>query len=633
MCGIAGKIYYQQDRAVEPETLAAMCQRLVHRGPDDDGFYLNGHVGLGMRRLSIIDLDTGKQPIHNEDQTVWTVYNGEIYNFPDLRRHLEARGHSFYTHTDTEVIVHLYEEHGLDFVRHLNGMFAIALWDEKRRRLVLARDRLGIKPLFYAQLSDRFLFGSEMKALLADGLRPTIDLQALSHYLSLLYIPAPYTIYQEIRKLEAGHLLLYQDRQMTRSQYWDLSPVPLLAVDPRPLADVQAELRDLLTDAVRCRLLSDVPLGAFLSGGLDSSTVVALMRRAHNGPIRTFSIGFNDPSYDELPYARLIAQRFETDHTELTVTPEVAELVPKLVYAFDEPFADSSAIPTYYLSQLTRQHVTVALGGDGGDEVFAGYLTYQADRLARLYDRLPGFLTRGLLPALVQRLPVSDGKVSLDFKARRFVNYALLEPGHRHYAWKAFFDDDLKRAILSDDILASLDGSLDTYPVFRKYYEAVPHHDLLNRFLYVDTKVYLADDILVKVDRMSMAHALEVRVPFLDYRVVEFMFRLPGWLKMPGLQLKHFLKATMGGVLPRKTLKKRKGGFNVPLPMWLKHELRPLVQDALAPARIKAQGLFNDASVSRLVSDHLAGRADYSRNIWALLMFNLWHDRYEGDKR
>ncbi len=633
MCGITGKIYHQQDRAVEPEALAAMCQRLVHRGPDDDGFYLNGNVGLGMRRLSIIDLDTGKQPIHNEDQSVWTVYNGEIYNFPDLRRHLEARGHSFYTHTDTEVIVHLYEEYGLDFVRHLNGMFAIALWDEKWHRLVLARDRLGIKPLFYAQLSDRFLFGSEMKALLADGLRPTIDLQALSHYLSLLYIPAPYTIYQEIRKLEAGHLLLYQEGQMTLSQYWDLSLVPPSAVDARPLADVQAELSDLLTDAVRCRLLSDVPLGAFLSGGLDSSTVVALMRRAHNGPIKTFSIGFNDPSFDELPYARLIAQHFETDHTELTVTPEVAELVPKLVYAFDEPFADSSAIPTYYLSQLTRQHVTVALGGDGGDEVFAGYLTYQADKLARLYDHLPGFLTRGLLPALVQRLPVSDGKVSLDFKARRFVNYALLEPGQRHYAWKAFFDDDLKRAILSADILASLDSSLDTYPVFRKYYEAVSQHDLLNRFLYADTKVYLADDILVKVDRMSMANALEVRVPFLDYRVVEFMFRLPAWLKMPGLRLKHLLKATMREILPRQTLKKRKGGFNVPLPMWLKHELRPLVQDALEPARIKAQGLFNHASVSRLVSDHLAGRADYSRNIWALLMFNLWYERYERDKR
>src|SRR5256712_2372720 len=626
MCGITGKLYQQQDRPVECEALAAMCETLVHRGPDDKGFYLNGNVGLAMRRLSIIDLNTGKQPIHNEDSTVWTVYNGEIYNFPNLRRELEAHGHRFYTSTDTEVIVHLYEEYGLDFVRYLNGMFAIGLWDEARRQLVLARDRLGIKPLFYAHLPDRLLFGSEIKAILADGLHPTIDLHALSHYLSLLYIPAPYTIYREVRKLEAGHILIWQGGQITIRRYWDLSLVQPSGVDHRQSPDVQAELLELLTDAVRCHLIADVPLGVFLSGGLDSSTIVALMRRVHNGPIKTFSIGFNDPSYNELPYARLIAKRFETDHTELTVTPDIADLVPNLVYCFDEPFADSSAVPTYYLSQLTRQHVTVALGGDGGGEGFAGYLTYQADKLARLYDRLPGFLTRRLLPALVHRLPVSDGKVSFDFKARRFVDNALLEPGRRHYAWKAFFDDSHKRAVLSDDVLAALDGSLDSYPLFQRYYEEAGHHDPLNASLYVDTNVYLADDILVKVDRMSMAHSLEVRVPLLDYRIVEFMFRMPGTLKMPGLELKHLLKKTMQGILPGQTLKKSKGGFNVPVPVWLKHELRPLVQQYLSPTRIRAQGIFRPEIVSRLVSDHLAGRCNYSRNIWALLVFSLWHE-------
>lgn len=627
MCGIAGKLYRQEDRPVTFGALAAMCETLVHRGPDDEGFYLNGNVGLAMRRLSIIDVNTGKQPIHNEDRTIWTVFNGEIYNFPDLQRHLEARGHRFYTRTDTEVIVHLYEEYGLDFVRSLNGMFAIALWDESRRQLVLVRDRLGIKPLFYAQLADRFLFGSEMKAILADGLEPTIDLPALGHYLSLLYIPAPHTIYREIRKLEAGHILTWQGGQTTLRRYWDLSQVQPSAVAHRRSGAIQAELLGLLTDAVRCHLISDVPLGVFLSGGLDSSTVVALMRRVHNGPMKTFSIGFNDPSYDERPYARLIAKRFETDHTELTITPDVAGLVPNLVRSFDEPFADSSAIPTYYLCQLTRPHVKVALGGDGGDEAFAGYLTYQADKLAHLYDRLPSFLTRRLLPALVHRLPVSDGKVSFDFRARRFVDNALLEPGRRHYAWKAFFDDGLKRAVLSDDVLTVLDGCLDTYRVFQRYYEEVCHHDELNAFLYVDTKVYLADDILVKVDRMSMAHSLEVRVPLLDYRVVEFMFGLPSHLKMPGLSLKHLLRTTMRGVLPQQTLKKPKGGFNVPLPVWLKHELRPMLHEYLSPARIREQGIFKPETVSRLVSDHLAGRADYSRNLWALLVFNLW---YEG---
>lgn len=630
MCGIAGKIYYQQDRPVEQERLSAMCGTLIHRGPDDDGFYLDGNVGLAMRRLSIIDLSTGRQPIHNEDDTVWTVYNGEIYNFPDLRRELEARGHKFYTRTDSEVIVHLYEEHGPDFVCRLNGMFGIAIWDRKSRQLVLVRDRLGVKPLFYADLQDRFLFGSEIKAILADGLCSTMDLEALSHYLSLLYIPAPFTIYREIRKIEAGSLLVYKDGKISIRQYWDLSLIEPANVGRHQLAAIQEELRELLTDAVRCRLISDVPLGAFLSGGLDSSTVVAFMRRVHNGPVKTFSIGFNERSYDELPHARLIARRFGTEHTEMTVTPDAADLVPRLVYYFDEPFADSSAIPTYYLSQLTRQHVTVALGGDGGDEVFAGYVTYQADTLAQLYERMPGFVTQGIVPALVRLFPVSDGKVSFDFKARRFVNHALLEPGRRHYAWKDFFEIDLKKIVLSEEVLSSLEHSLDTYPVFQRRYEAVPHHDLLNQFLYADTRVYLADDILVKVDRMSMAHSLEVRVPLLDYRVVEFMFRLPGPLKMRGFRLKHLLKETMGRELPRQTLAKPKGGFNVPISIWLKRELRPLIMEELSPEKMRSHGLFDPQAVSHLVNEHMAGRADYSRNIWALLIFNLWYERRGG---
>ena len=623
MCGIAGKLFLEPGRPVEREAVEAMGRTLAHRGPDDPGLYVHGNVGLAMRRLAVIDVASGRQPIHNEDRTVWTVYNGEIYNFAELRRDLEARGHRFYTRTDTEVIVHLYEEEGPDFARALNGMFAIALWDAARRRLVLVRDRLGIKPLYVAALGDRLLFGSEIKALLADGLRPSVDVESLSLYLSLLYVPAPHTIYREIRKLEAGHVMVWQGGRLTDRRYWNLAQTRPPARPRRP-AVVSEELLALLTDAVRRQLVADVPLGVFLSGGLDSSTVVALTRRVHTGAVKTFSIGFDDPSYDERADARVIARRFETDHTELTVTPDVADLVPRLVHHFDEPFADASAVPTYYLSQLTRRHVTVSLGGDGGDELFAGYVTYQADRLARWYGCLPALLTRHALPALVRQLPVSEAKVSLDFKARRFVANALLEAGRRHYAWKAFFDDRLKREVLADDVLGCLDGHLDAFPVYARHYDEVPHYDDLNRVLYADTKVYLADDILVKVDRMSMAHSLEVRVPLLDHRVVEFMFALPGRLKMPGLGLKRLLKRTMRGLLPAETLHKRKAGFSVPLTAWLKRELRPLVEAYLSPDRIRREGFFRPEVTARLVAEHMAGRADHSRNLWALLLFGVW---------
>ncbi|MBM4300089.1 MAG: asparagine synthase (glutamine-hydrolyzing) [Deltaproteobacteria bacterium] len=624
MCGITGILNYQQEYPVEPEILRAMCRTLTHRGPDDEGYYLNGNVGLAMRRLSIIDLNTGRQPIHNEDRTVWTAFNGEIYNFPELRRELLAKGHTFYTSTDTEVIVHLYEEYGVDFPAHLSGMFAIALWDEKPRRLMLVRDRLGIKPLYYALLPDRLLWGSEIKAILAEGLKPTLDFQALSHYLSLLYIPAPYSIYQEINKLEPGHALVWQDGRAAIRSYWDLAQIDPRDANRLKWEDIKSALHSLLLETVRSHLISDVPLGVFLSGGLDSSTVVAMMRQVHHGAIKTFSIGFNEPSYDERSYARLVARQFETEHTELQVTPDAADLVHQLVHYFDEPFADSSAIPTFYLSQLTRRHVTVALGGDGGDEIFAGYATYQADKLAQIYGLLPGFLSEGLIPRLVQSLPVSDRKVSFDFKARRFVESACLEPQRRHYAWKAFFNEDLKRSLLNDDIISSLNGSLDSFPVYSRHSEAVRHWDDLNRFQYADLKVYLPDDILVKVDRMSMAHSLEVRVPLLDHRLVEFMFQLPGPMKMPGLRLKHLLKETMRGILPKEILKKPKGGFNVPMSRWLKTSLRPLLEEYLSPGMIKRQGCFNPGSVRRLLADHLAGRADYSRNLWALLNFSIW---------
>ena len=626
MCGIAGLLYHDSSRPADEATLQRMGHTLRHRGPDDWGVHLDGPLGLGMRRLAIIDLQTGHQPIHNETRTVWTVYNGEVYNFAALRQGLEARGHHFYTASDTEVIVHLYEEYGPDFPRHLNGMFAVAVWDAVARRLVLARDHLGVKPLYYALLPDRLLFGSEIKAILADGPALTLDLDALSLYLSLLYIPAPHSIYREVRKLEPGHTLVYEAGQARVQPYWTLADVEPLR-PPYAVPALREELRARLAAAVRQQLVADVPLGVFLSGGLDSSTVVAFARAAHSGPLKTFSIGFDDPSYDETGLARIVARHFETDHTELVVRPDAPDLAPKLVAHFDEPFADSSAIPTYYLAQMTRQHVTVALGGDGGDELFAGYATYQADKLARLYARLPGPVSQGLIPAVVRRLPVSDRKVSFDLKARRFVAHALLDPGRRHYAWKAFFSDSLKADLLAPDLRAALNGGLDGYGPFRRQYEAAAHLDELSRCQYADTRVSLPDDMLTKVDRMSMAHSLEARVPLLDLGLVEFAFALPGALKMPGLTLKGFLRETMRDSLPAAILRQPKRGFNAPMSRWLKTSLRPLVEAYLAPDVVARQGYFQPATVARLVADHQAGRADYSRNLWALLMFNLWAEQ------
>ena len=632
MCGITGQLNFDVDRPVHRDDLAAMVQTLVHRGPDGAGYHLNGNAGLGMRRLAVIDLDTGEQPIYNEDRTVMTVFNGEIYNYRELRRDLQQRGHHFYTESDTEVIVHLYEEYGVDFPQRLNGMFAIALWDERRQRLLLTRDHLGIKPLYYALLPDRLLFASELKALRAADLPLTVDLEALSIYLSLLYIPAPHTIYREVRKLNPAETLVWEQGQATLRTYWDLADLAAAPGEERHRSQsaLQEEFRNLLRDAVGRQLIADVPLGIFLSGGLDSSAVVAFARQNHSGRLRTFAIGFDDPSYDETAYARIVADHFQTDHTELIVRPDAAGLAHRLVAAFDEPFADSSAIPAYYLCELARRDVTVALGGDGGDELFAGYLTYQADKLARIYDRLPGLVSRRLLPAVVSHLPVSHEKISFDFKARRFINHALLEPDHRHYAWKAFFSPELKRDLLRPELAEDLNGHLDGYAPYRRHLHDAHHLDDLSRFQYADTKVYLPGDNLTKMDRVSMVHSLEVRVPLLDPRLVEFAFRLPPKMRMPGLKLKHFLRESMRGILPDEILRRRKRGFNVPMARWLKDDLRPLVDGYLSPETVRRQGYFEPEVVTALVQDHVEGRVDYSRNLWALLMFNLWVEAGAG---
>jgi asparagine synthase (glutamine-hydrolysing) len=621
MCGIAGTLRLGSDRPVTREEVARMCAVLRHRGPDDEGVHVDGGLGIGMRRLSIIDLATGRQPIGNEDGTVWTVFNGEIYNFRELRRELRGRGHVFTTATDTEVIVHLYEEHGPGFVERLRGMFALAVWDAPRRRLVLARDRLGIKPLYYAETAEGLLFGSELKAVLAGGLGRDVDRQALHDYLSLGYVPGPRTIFAAARKLPPAHLLVCERGQVTVRRYWALAYRPA----PRWSDDEAAErLRALLRETVRGHLMSDVPLGVFLSGGVDSSTLVALMREVGGGPIRTFSIGFDEASYDELGVAREVARRFGTEHHELVVRPDAVDLVPALVRAFDEPFADSSAVPVYCVSRLARDHVKVVLSGEGGDEVFAGYDTYTAGRLAETYRRLPAALSRRLLPALVRRLPVSHRRVSLDYKAKRFVAGALRPPADAHYAWKEIFSEDAKAALYA----GGAGAFAPPVRLYRDAFAACGAAEALTRLQHVDQAIYLPDDILVKADRMTMANSLEGRVPFVDHHVVEFAASLPARLRLRGLAKKYVLKRAMAGALPERVLRGPKRGFNVPIPVWLAGELRDLVHDVLNDKRVREAGFFDPAAVRALIDEHERRRHDRSRNLWALLVFTLWCEEY-----
>ncbi len=634
MCGICGKLYFDPARAVEGEVISSMCDVIRYRGPDDEGVYINGNIGLGMRRLSIIDVEGGKQPIRNEDGTIWVVYNGEIYNFPELKDKLIKRGHRFYTRSDTEVIVHLYEDLGEGFVQELNGMFGIALWDDRNKKLILARDRVGIKPLFYAVFPDKLIFGSEIKSILQDNVSRDVDFEALHDYLSLNYVPAPRTMFKGIKKLEPGNVLICQNGRVRTEKYWD---VQYGASDDQSLVsrlnneDYCAErLLELLKDSVKRHLISDVPLGVFLSGGIDSSAIVALMSQAVTGKIKTFTIGFEERSYNEVDSARLIAKRFNTEHHELFVKPDAVELLPELIRFFDEPYADSSAIPVYYVSKLAREHVKVALGGDGGDEIFAGYITYPAYRLASLYRKMPRILTEMLIPFFVNMIPVSDKKVSFDYKAKRFVEGALLPPELGHFWWKVIFTEELKQRLYSDDLKGTLNGFRDSFQVFNRYFDSCSTSDTLQRLLYVDLKIYLPDDILVKVDRMSMAHSLEARVPFLDREVVDFMAGVPSRLKMKGLKTKYILKRALERLLPKEILKKKKGGFNVPIPSWIRNNLKDAVMDTLSPSKVRSLGYFNEKNVSQILKMHMEGRVDYSRNIWGLFMFMLWYDEYIG---
>jgi asparagine synthase (glutamine-hydrolysing) len=627
MCGICGIFGADgRDPAVQAR-VRSMCDAIVHRGPDEDGYYFDDAVALGMRRLSIIDLQTGRQPIANEDKTVWTVYNGEIYNFPVLKAELEAKGHRFATRADTEVIVHLYEEHGAEFVHKLNGMFAIALWDKRTRTFILTRDRIGVKPLHYWEDRGRLVFGSEIKSLLRAGAPREIDLEALSQYVTFEYIPAPRSIFKGIGKLLPGHILVAGPRGIDVRPYWDVR-YRVAPDDARSEEAIAAELRARLKESVRMRLISDVPLGVFLSGGMDSSAVTALMSEvAAASEIKTFSIGFKEKSFDELGWAGQVARHFGTKHTEFVVESSmVKDLVPVLMRYLDEPLADASIIPTYIISKLAREHVTVALAGDGGDELFAGYDTYKAFKWARLYRKVPRFLRNGLVKPAVGLLPASAKRLSFEFKAKKFIAGVDYPPEIANTIWWGAYPPAERRRLLSPDFLALLRE--DPFAPIAFHLPNDDAADPLDRVCYLDLKLYLQDDLLVKVDRMSMANSLEIRVPFLDFTFVDFATAIPNRLKLKGMETKYILKKAIGPSLPPAILKRPKIGFDIPLGVWMREELRDFVQDVLAPERLNAQGYFDSGYVRRILKEHMDGSHNHRQRLWPLVIFQFWHDHY-----
>jgi asparagine synthase (glutamine-hydrolysing) len=611
VCGICGIATTRGGADIE--ALRAMSDLLVHRGPDSAGEHVDGGIALAARRLSILDLEHGDQPIANEDGTCVVVQNGEIYNYPELRRELERAGHDLRTRCDTEALVHLYEDYGVGFAERLRGMFAVAIWDARRRRLVLARDRYGIKPLYYRHAGGELRFASEVRALP----RGEIDPDALEAFLAFNSIPAPFSIFRDVRKLPAGHVLVWQNGEVTVDRFARPGPAQEDELRDGDEAELIEELRARLRDSVRAHLLSDVPVGVLLSGGVDSAALAALAAQETSEPVHTFTIGFAERSFDERADARLVADRYGTEHHELLVQPDPELLLLALAEAFDEPFADSSALPTYLVSQLAAEHVKVALSGEGGDELFGGYYTYAADLMA---DRLAP-LARIARP-LVEALPASTRKASLDYKAKRFVRAAHLPPLERHHGWKEIFSADA-RAELTDH----RDG-FDPVDVLRSRYVETAGAPELARLQDVDFGIYLVDDLLVKTDRASMAHSLEARVPFLDPLVTNLAFALPTRLKVRGLAKKVLLRKAVEPLVPAEVVHGRKRGFSIPAAAWLRGELEPFARGTLSAENLRRQGFFQPEPVTRLIDEHVAGREDWSRQLWGLLTFTLWYERH-----
>ncbi len=622
MCGIAGVAAFAGSTPPTETQIKRMCDSIVHRGPDDEGIEVRENVALGMRRLAIIDLAGGKQPVFNEDHTVRTVFNGEIYNFRELRRELEQCGHTFTTSSDTEVLVHGYEEWGTNLPCHLNGMFAFAIHDMSNHRLMLARDHLGIKPLFYFFDGKHIVWGSEIKALLASNLIDRqLDHNALGEFLSWEYIPGQETLYTNINKLEPGFLL---DIDLTRpvckpQEYWD---IPFADPDTQHSADDwQALVTEKIHECVQRQLISDVPLGAFLSGGVDSSLVVSAMQQAS-----TFSIGFDDPSYNELDYAKRVANHLNVKHTFEVIEPQVADLFDHLMTFMDDPIGDFSIFPTYLVSKLARQHVTVALSGDGGDELFGGYDNYVADNAARLYSHIPQILRQKLITPIVDAIPPQPAKKGIINKAKRFIEGANLAEELSHCRWRIFTSEALRAQLFTPEAQQLMDRPADTH--INNLFERAGNRSPLARSLYVDVKSYLSDNCLVKVDRMSMANSLESRVPMLDRELVELAFQVPDELKLKKGKTKILLKKIAALQIPRECVYRQKEGFSIPIKHWLGTQFRPIMEDLLDSNKLKIEGLFNVNTVNKLKHEHLNGKANHSHVLWSLMVFQAWRKRW-----
>ena len=623
MCGIAGFVESSRPsspfRADESRALVhRMCDVIRHRGPDDEGVWLADGVALGMRRLSIIDLSTGHQPIHNEDQTVWIVFNGEIYNFRELRLELEGAGHRFYTSTDTEVIVHAYEQWGKAAIARLRGMFGLAIWDTRSRTLLVARDRIGIKPIYYATTNGRLYFGSELKSLLeAPDLPRDLDAAALDHYLSFLYTPRDGSIFKSVRKLPPGHLMTWCGGRLTIERYWQMAATETFTGSEE---EAVHQLRAVLSDAVRSHMISDVPLGAFLSGGVDSSLVVGLMSELSSARVKTFSIGFDEPAFDELEHARRVADHFGTEHHEFVVKPDGVGILDKLISHFDEPFADSSAIPTWYVSEMARRHVTVVLSGDGGDELFGGYDRYLPHPRVAAFDRYSPRALRRVAALAAKRLPHGA-------RGKNFLRHVGRDEQGRYLDAIRFFGADEKSALLTPELQRAIDGP-DAETRLARHFDRLAPLPWASQMMRFDAETYLPEDILTKVDRMSMAHSIESRVPLLDNEVIAFAATLPAGMKIKNGRRKHVLKEVAATLLPRDIIDRKKQGFGVPLGTWFRGHLRELFADTLLSPTALQRGYFQPAFVNRIVAEHLAGTRDHTLRLWQLLVFERWHREY-----
>lgn len=633
MCGIYGILSPDRREFVREEVLARMGAVIEHRGPDDFGHYLGDGVALGMRRLSIIDVAGGHQPISNEDGTVWLVMNGEIYNFQELRAELEKKGHCFKTRTDTEVIVHLYEEEGLNFFKRLRGMFGVALWDTKLRRLVLGRDRIGEKPIYIRREHNRLAFASELKAILqlADIPRELNPI-ALQEYLALGYVPAPLCMLAGFEKLMPGHYLVAENGVIEDHEYWD---VPFCATEKLSETEWIQRIQSKLLETVKMQMVSDVPLGAFLSGGVDSSTIVAAMARASSQPVKTYAIGYDGEHtyYNELPYASVVAKAFGTDHHEIVVHPNVSDLLPKLVWHLDEPVADSAILTTYLVSRLARESVTVILSGVGGDELFGGYRRYLGDSLQKYYGMLPGVFRRSVLPALFRNIPQDRHSTWKDYAryAAAFVNAAELPPAERYMKYVTVLSPQFQQELLQNQINGHSSSS-PAAAALQNYFNRCNSPDTLNRIMYVDLKTSLPDDLLALTDRMTMAASIECRAPLVDFELIELAMRMPSSLKVRGMNMKYLMKKAVEPWLPREVIHRKKRGFGAPMGAWLRKDLQPLMREFLSESAVNRRGIFRWPAVKSLIADHEAERRDHTDHLFALIALEQWCRLYLDSK-